>query len=142
MIKLHILILNEVQQRWWYFRTRSILQKLMELGEIKPKAIDIIQTENYDERTNLCKGRTLNKWRYDNKGLRLLSPEEYSDQLIAEHCTFCIDKEKKRLIIEWAKIFPSDSSRKKIHYVHSGVTYELFDNDGIADFNTIGCWMD
>ena len=72
----HILVFNEVQRQWSSHRLKGFFQWLIELGEIKPVAIDIIQTEDYDKKYKMCTGKTLNRWRYDEKGFRFMPLNE------------------------------------------------------------------
>ena len=138
----HILVYNEVQRQWSSHRLKGFFQWLIELGEMKPAAIDIIRTEDYDKKYKMCTGKTLNRWIYDKKGFRFIPPNEEIGKKNVETCTFCIDKDQKRLLIVWTNILTSASSRKNIHYFHTGTLYELVIKDGIEDYDIIGCWIE
>ncbi len=92
-----------------------------------------------------CDGDILNKWRYEETGLRVLS--EYADmsynQYKVEKCWYCIDREKKRLRVTWANFLPNASSyRKDVHHFHDSTLYEIIENNGIEEFKAIGFWME
>lgn len=138
----HILVLNEVRMRWTNLHAKSFFQRLIELGEVKPDAIDIIQTDDYDRKCKICIGEKINRWIYDEKGCHCVPLDESIEDKIFETCTFCIDKEQKKLLVVWANILSSASSRKKIHYFHTGTHYELTIKNGIEDFEITSSWIE
>jgi len=139
--KPHELVLIEVRRRWACERYKGLLRRLIEMGRIHPKAIIITQTNSYDEKDRICSGETLHRWRYDNAGLQLLSQEEESQQSV-DYCYYCIDKDKRKLVIDWSVIFQPGSSRKNIRYHQYGTVYEITKNDGIDDFELVSTWME
>jgi len=138
----HKLVLDRVRKKWASERSKGFFRKLLELGEIKPVAIEIVQTDSLDERTKLCTGETLNRWRYDDAGLQLLPLNADTSKQKLGYCYYCIDKEKKKLAIVWANILPIASRRKKIHYFHTGEVYEIIERDGVEDYKPISCWIE
>ncbi len=143
MQKPHEFVLNEVQCRWSYERSKGFFRRLLDFGA-NPIAIDIIETESLDEKEAICTGEILNKWRQEETGLRVLS--EYADmsynQYKVEKCWYCIDREKKRVVITWANLLPGPSSRKGVHHFHNGTLYEIIENNGIEEFKAIGFCME
>jgi len=138
----HEFVFNEVQRKWSYERSKGFFRRLIEFGAIKAVAIDIIETESIDERRAFCTGEILNTWRYDDTGLKLIPKNTEIDNYKVEHCEYCFDKEKKVLLIVWANILPSASSRKHIHYFHNGTLYEIVENDGVEEFKVDRVWME
>ena len=138
----HILVCHEVQRQWFSHRYKSFWRWILELGEIKPDAIKVVQTSDYDKKHKMCTGDIINKWRFDEKGFRPVPANEYIEKKIVETCEFCIDSEQKRLLIVWANILGSASSRRKIQYFHTGTLYEMVVNNGIEDYDIIGGWIE
>ena len=112
------------------------------MGEIKAVAIDILEKENIDEKHMFCTGETLNRWRYDDTGLQYIPKNEDVDQNIVEYCAYCINRTKKRLLIEWTNISTMGSTKKDVHYFCNGTFYEIIENNGIEDFEVIGVWIE
>jgi hypothetical protein len=139
--KPHILFYNYVWRRWFDFRHRRLIEKIFHLGEVKPLGIEIIQKVGLDER-NRCTGETVNRWRYDDNGLQLLSSQPDTSKQIVDYCYFCINKDKGTLVITWATIFPDMSTRKNVHYHHHGEAYKIVEHDGIQDFELISSWIE
>jgi len=142
MKKPHEFVFDKVQRKWANKRSKGFWQKLLELGEIKPVAIEIVQTDSLDERTKLCTGETLNRWIYDNTGLQLLPPNADTSEQVLEYCYYCIDKDKNKLAIVWANIQTIASRRKKIHYFHTGSIYAITECNGVEDYELIGTWIE
>jgi len=138
----HKIVLDAVSRNWSYKYYKGFWQKLFELGEIKPVGIEIVQTDTLDERTNLCTGKTLNRWRYDDKGLQVIPLNTDTAGQLLDHCSYCIDKDKRKLAIVWENIFPGKSSRKNIHYINRGEVYQIVECDGVQDFELISCWIE
>lgn len=138
----HILVCHEVQRQWSSHRLKGFWQWLIELGEIKPAVVDIIQTKDYDKKYKMCTGDTINRWRYDKNGFQSVPVDEHIKDKVIGICEFCIDSEKKRLLIVWANILGSASSRKKIQYFHTGTLYEMVMNNGIEDYDIISTWIE
>ena len=142
MQKPHEMVLKEVRSRWSCYRNKSFFQRIIEFGQIKIAAIDIVETATFDEKYKFFTGETLNKWRYDDTGLHFIPKNAELDSHRVEYCKYCIDKEKRRLAIGWANILPSASSGKKIYYFGSGVVYEIAEDNGIEEFKVIRVWME
>lgn len=138
----HILVCHEVQRQWSSHQYKSFWRWILELGEIKPRAIEVIQTSEYDNKHRMCTGDPINRWRYDRKGFQYKPAEEHIEEKIVEVCSFCIDKEQKRVLIVWSNILGSASSRKKMHYFGTGTLYEVVMKDGIEDYEVIGGWIE
>ncbi len=64
-------------------------------------------------------------------GLQYIPKDEDVDQNIVEYCSYCINRKKKRLLIEWSNISTIDSSKKDIHYFHHGALYEIVERNGV-----------
>ena len=142
MIKPHKLVYDAVWRKWFDFRHRGFLKKLFQLGAVKPLGIEIIQTASLDEKTKMCTGEIINRWRYDGNGLKIVPLNSDAGEQKFDYCYYCIDKDKRKFAITWATIFPNQSTRKKTHYIHHGEIYEIVERDGIQDFELISCWME
>jgi hypothetical protein len=142
MQKPHEFVLNEVKRRWSYERSKGFFTKLIELGEIKAVAIVILEKENFVDKRKFRKGKILNRWRYDDTGLQYIPKNEDVDQNRVEYCAYCINRKKKRLLIEWTNISTMDSSKKDIHYFCNGTFYEIVESNGIEDFKVIRVWIE
>ena len=68
----HLLVCHEVDRRWLRHRHKSFWRWILELGEIKPDAIKIIQTSDYNNEHRMCEGETVMKWRYDKIWLPII----------------------------------------------------------------------
>ena len=141
MQKPHKLVLDKVQKKWLSKRPKGFWSRLLELGEIKPVAIEIVQTASVDKGFKFCTGETLNRWRYNDAGLQLLPSNADTGEWKLEYCYYCIDKEKKKLAIVWANIL-SIAWRRKIHYFHDGVVYEIIERNGVEEYKRISCWIE
>lgn len=139
----HKLVLDWVQKKWSSERNKGFWLKFFELGQIKPVAIEIIQTASWDERNHMCTGEKLNRWKYDDVGLQLLATNKAEEgKQKVNYCYYCVDKDKKRLGVVWENILPMASNRKKIHYFQTGEVYEIVENDGVEEYKPISCWME
>jgi hypothetical protein len=128
--------------RWSNLQQKSVFRRLIEFGEIKPVAIDIIQTDGYDKKCKICIGEKINRWVYDRKGCHCVPLDENNEGKILETCTFCIDKEQKKLLVVWANILSSASSRRRIHYFQTGTLYELTIKNGVEDYDITSSWIE
>jgi len=111
--KPHRLVLDEVQKRWSSERSKGFLRKLVEVGGIKPVAIEILETESLYSGFKYCTGKTLRRWRYDDAGLRLLPPTADTHEEKVEYVYYSIDKVRKRLGIVWANILSSSHRSRR-----------------------------
>lgn len=137
----HIIVKKAVQQKWAQKRSRGIIEKILMHGRIKSVGIIIVQTESFDEKLKQCTGKVLNRWRYDDSGLHcLLEDVDVSNEKV-DSCYYCIDKEKKQMMIEWLTIFSVESTRKKLNYNYCGAIYELFEEEGEEICKVIRTWM-
>jgi hypothetical protein len=136
------IVFDDVQKRWASERPKNFLTRLIDVVIIKPRAIEIVQTASWDERSKFCTGETLNRWKYDDAGLQLLSPNADVGEWKLEYCWYCIDEKKKKLAIVWANIFSIATFRKKIHYFHNGEVYEIIERGGVEEYNLISYWME
>jgi hypothetical protein len=118
MQKPHEFVLDQVQRKWSGERSKGFFTKLIELGEVKAIAIDILETENFDEEHMFCTGEILNRWRYDDTGLRYIPKNENVDQNIVEYCEY------------------------NIHYFSHGELYEIVESNGVEDFKVIGIFIE
>jgi hypothetical protein len=141
MQKPHEFVFNQVQCKWACERSKGFFTKLIELGEIKAVAIDIIETERFDERRKLCTGEILNRWRYDDTGLRYIPKHTDIDSHKVEYCKYCINKEQKKLMVVWIDISKIESRGKDIHYSRHGASFEIVESNGVEDFKVISVWM-
>lgn len=137
----HKIILEAVQQRWASKQAKGFFTKLFELGEIKALSIIVVQTETYDEKTRMCSDEIINRWKYDHSGLQPLSVNIDLSREQADYCYYCIDEEKKRIIMNWETIFPCASTRKHLHYNSFGAIYEIVEEEGVEVFKVIRTWI-
>lgn len=138
----HKIVLETIEKSWEYKRSKGLLKKILELGEIRGCADIIIEMEQYDEDLRQPTGKILNKWRYDESGLQHLSiDEEFTEQQV-DYCYYCVDKQKKILVINWFTIYPGNSTRKKYEYTGRGVIFEINEKDGEEDYEIIRTWME
>jgi hypothetical protein len=135
-------VFNEVQKKWSYERSKGFFRKLIGFGQIKAVAIDIFERESIDEKRGFCTGKVLNAWRYDDAGLRLIPKDTKIDSYKVEHCEYCFDEEKKKLMVTWANILSGGSNRKHIHYFHDGVAYDIVEKDGVEELNVVNAWIE
>ncbi|MDO8335745.1 MAG: hypothetical protein Q7T74_03115 [Candidatus Saccharibacteria bacterium] len=140
--KPHKLVLDRVQQRWSSRYSKSFLTKLTDFILIRPAAIEIVQTASDEKGFKFCTGETLNRWRYNDAGLQIPSPNTDNKQKV-EYCYYCIDQKKKKLAISWAKMFSGAlRGSKTINYFHDGTVYEIVERNGVEEYNLISCWME
>jgi hypothetical protein len=142
MQKPHEFVLDQIRRKWSGERSKGFFTKLLELGEVKAVAIDILETESLDEKHMFCTGEILNRWRYDDSGLQYIPKNEDVDQNIVEYCSYCIKRKKKRLLIVWTDISTINSTKKDIHYFSHGEFYEIVEREGVEDFKVIGIWIE
>lgn len=137
------LVLDEVQRRWPPKHSKGILTKLIDFIIIRPIAIEVVQTDSFDEKTNRCTGKTLNRWRYNDLGLQSLSDNADEEEQKLDYCYYCLDKEKKKLVIEWSSMFSGalKGSRIKHPYNH-GEIYEVIECNGVEEYRLIRCWIE
>lgn len=138
----HKIVLETIEKSWEYGRSKGLLTKILELGEIRGCADIIIEMEQYDEELRQPTGKILNKWRYDESGLKHLSVEEEFTGQQVDYCYYCVDKQKKILAIDWLTIYPGNSTRKKLEYTGRGVIFEIIEKDGEEDYEIIRTWME
>ena len=138
----HKIVLETIEKSWEYKRSKRLLTKILEFGEIRAHADIIIEMEHYDEEHRRTTGRILNKWKYDKSGLQKIAVEEdYTGQQV-DYCYYCFDRQKKLLVIDWFTIFPGNSTRKKLEYTGRGVTFEIIEKDGEEDYKIIRTWIE
>ena len=142
MQKPHEFVLDQVQRKWSCKRSKGFFTKLLELGEIKAVAIDIMETEGFDEKHKLCTGEILNRWKYDDSGLQYIPKDSVLESKRVEYCKYCINKEQKKLMIVWIDISNIESRGKDIHYSRHGASFEIVESNGVEDFKVIGVWME
>jgi hypothetical protein len=143
MQKPNKLVLDKVQKRWSYRRSKGVLTKLINFIIIKPVAIEIVQTASVDEGFKFCTGETLNRWRYNDSGLQLLSNNVGAEEKKLDYCYYCLDKEKKKLAIVWANMFSGALRGSRIkHPYHHGEVYEIIEHNGVEEYKRISCWME
>jgi hypothetical protein len=142
MQKPHEFVLDQVRRKWSCERSKGFFQRLIELGEVKAVAIDILEKENFVDKKKFRKGKILNRWRYDDTGLQYIPENTDIDLHRMECCAYCLNREKKRLLIDWTNISAYKSTKKEIHYFRHGALYEIVESNGIEDFKVIGIWME
>lgn len=138
----HEIVLKAIQKKWEYNRSKSFVTKLLELGEIKATATIILQTEYFDEIQRRCSGKILHRWKYDYSGLHNLSEDIDVSQQKVDYCCYCIDKEQKRIVVQWDTILPSASTRKHLHYFDYGAIYEIVRDKDVDVFKVIRTWIE
>ncbi len=142
MQKPHEFVLDQVRRKWSYERSKGFFRRLIELGEVKAVAIDILETEYFEDRKEFRRGEILNRWRYDDSGLQYIPENTDIDGYKVECCAYCINREQRRFLIEWTSISKSDSRGKDIHYHSHGASFEIVESNGVEDFKMIGGWME